>query len=86
MYEDGLLEATREAFSVVPDYLRSTEGVPNLMDYGIALGRRFRALKLWMVMRSMGISTEPFGVTISTWMASLAPTTPVTCSPPAITI
>jgi aromatic-L-amino-acid decarboxylase len=47
-------EATREAFSVVPDYLRSTEGVPNLMDYGIALGRRFRALKLWMVLRSMG--------------------------------
>jgi aromatic-L-amino-acid decarboxylase len=47
-------EATREAFSVVPDYLRSTEGVPNLMDYGVALGRRFRALKLWMVMRSMG--------------------------------
>jgi aromatic-L-amino-acid decarboxylase len=47
-------DATREAFSVVPDYLRSTEGVPNLMDYGIALGRRFRALKLWMVMRSMG--------------------------------
>lgn len=47
-------EATREAFSVVPDYLRSTEGIPNLMDYGIALGRRFRALKLWMVMRSMG--------------------------------
>ena len=46
--------ATPEAFSVVPDYLRSTEGVPNLMDYGIALGRRFRALKLWMVMRSMG--------------------------------
>jgi len=47
-------EATREAFSVVPDYLRSTEAVPNLMDYGLALGRRFRALKLWMVMRSMG--------------------------------
>lgn len=47
-------EATREAFAVVPDYLRSSEGVPNLMDYGVALGRRFRALKLWMVLRSMG--------------------------------
>ncbi|HTC82649.1 MAG TPA: pyridoxal-dependent decarboxylase, partial [Acidimicrobiia bacterium] len=47
-------ETTREAFSVVPDYLRSPEDAPNLMDYGIALGRRFRALKLWMVLRSMG--------------------------------
>ena len=46
--------ATREAFSVVPDYLASTEAVANRMDYGIALGRRFRALKLWMVLRAMG--------------------------------
>jgi aromatic-L-amino-acid decarboxylase len=44
----------REAFSVVPDYLRAPEDTPNLMDYGIALGRRFRALKLWIVLRSMG--------------------------------
>lgn len=47
-------EATREAFSVIPDYLQSTEPVANRMDYGIALGRRFRALKLWMVLRIMG--------------------------------
>lgn len=47
-------EAMRDAFSVVPDYLRSEEEVRNLMDYGIPLGRRFRALKLWMVMRAMG--------------------------------
>jgi aromatic-L-amino-acid decarboxylase len=47
-------EATRAAFSVVPDYLRSGEDTPNLMDYGVALGRRFRALKLWMVLRCLG--------------------------------
>jgi aromatic-L-amino-acid decarboxylase len=47
-------DAVREALSVVPDYLRSDEDVPNLMDYGIALGHRFRALKLWMVLRALG--------------------------------
>ncbi len=46
----------REAFSIVPDYLTTTEqGVTNLMDYGVQLGRRFRALKLWMVMRAFGL-------------------------------
>ncbi|MEK7667800.1 MAG: pyridoxal-dependent decarboxylase [Gemmatimonadota bacterium] len=45
----------RDAFSIVPDYLRTPEvGVTNLMDYGIQLGRRFRSLKLWMVMRAFG--------------------------------
>lgn len=46
----------RTAFSIVPDYLRSATGTEshNLMDYGISLGRRFRSLKLWMVMRRMG--------------------------------
>jgi aromatic-L-amino-acid decarboxylase len=49
-------EALREAFSVVPEYLRSSEvGVTNLMDYGFQLGRRFRALKLWMVIRAYGV-------------------------------
>jgi aromatic-L-amino-acid decarboxylase len=47
-------DRTREAFSVVPEYLRTPEPVRNLMDYGISLGRRFRALKLWMVIRSVG--------------------------------
>lgn len=47
-------EATRAAFSVVPDYLASTEEAANLMDFGLALGRRFRALKLWMVLAGMG--------------------------------
>ena len=45
----------RAAFSLVPEYLRTPEaGVTNLMDYGIQLGRRFRSLKLWMVIRGFG--------------------------------
>jgi aromatic-L-amino-acid decarboxylase len=46
----------RSAFSLVPEYLRTTEApaVRNLMDTGIQLGRRFRALKLWMVIRHFG--------------------------------
>jgi aromatic-L-amino-acid/L-tryptophan decarboxylase len=48
-------DALRQAFSLVPEYLRtSEEEVTNLMDYGPALGRRFRALKLWAVMRCYG--------------------------------
>jgi aromatic-L-amino-acid decarboxylase len=44
------------AFSLVPDYLRTEEeGVTNLMDLGVQLGRRFRALKLWMVIRAFGV-------------------------------
>jgi aromatic-L-amino-acid decarboxylase len=40
----------------VPAYLTTPEdgGVINLMDYGLSLGRRFRALKLWMVIRAYG--------------------------------
>jgi aromatic-L-amino-acid decarboxylase len=43
-------------FSLTPEYLRSAEShsVQNLMDTGIQLGRRFRALKLWMVLRHFG--------------------------------
>ena len=45
-----------ETFSLVPDYLQSAEeGVTNLMDLGIQLGRRFRSLKLWMVIRAFGV-------------------------------
>lgn len=49
-------EVVRRAFSLVPDYLVTPEGegVTNLMDYGPALGKRFRSLKLWMVMRRFG--------------------------------
>ncbi len=46
----------RRAFSLVPEYLRTPENprAVNLMDYGIPLGRRFRGLKLWFVMRYFG--------------------------------
>jgi len=50
------VDTFREAFSVVPEYLRTADtGVTNLMDYGVQLGRRFRALKLWMVIRAFGV-------------------------------
>src|SRR4051812_44036330 len=45
----------RDAFSLVPEYLRTTdEGAFNLSEYGPALGRRFRSLKLWAVLRCYG--------------------------------
>jgi aromatic-L-amino-acid decarboxylase len=44
----------RAAFSLVPDYLRSEDEATNLSEYGPALGRRFRALKLWAVIRCYG--------------------------------
>ncbi|HSS78264.1 MAG TPA: pyridoxal-dependent decarboxylase, partial [Thermoanaerobaculia bacterium] len=45
------------AFSLVPEYLRTGESsdVTNLMDLGFQLGRRFRSLKLWMVIRAFGV-------------------------------
>lgn len=50
------METLRRAFSLVPEYLRTSDdaGVKNQMDYGVQLGRRFRSLKLWMVMRYFG--------------------------------
>jgi aromatic-L-amino-acid/L-tryptophan decarboxylase len=44
----------RDAFSLVPEYLRTPEEVTSLSEYGPALGRRFRALKLWAVLRCHG--------------------------------
>jgi aromatic-L-amino-acid/L-tryptophan decarboxylase len=46
----------KQAFSLVAEYLKTsdTQTVKNGMDYGIQLGRRFRALKLWFVMRYFG--------------------------------
>jgi aromatic-L-amino-acid decarboxylase len=44
----------RAAFSLVPEYLRTSEEVTSLSEYGPALGRRFRALKLWAVLRCHG--------------------------------
>jgi aromatic-L-amino-acid decarboxylase len=51
------MDALRAAFSLTPEYLRTTEAAPvqNLMDTGIQLGRRFRSLTLWMVLRHFGV-------------------------------
>ena len=50
------MDSVRAAFSLTPEYLKTVEAAPvrNLMDTGIQLGRRFRALKLWMVLRHFG--------------------------------
>jgi aromatic-L-amino-acid decarboxylase len=54
------MDVLRSAFSLTPEHiLRTTEAGPggaarNLMDTGIQLGRRFRSLKLWMILRSFG--------------------------------
>ncbi len=44
-------------FEILPEYLKTAEGdrVNNYRDWGIALGRRFRALKLWFVIRTYGL-------------------------------
>jgi aromatic-L-amino-acid/L-tryptophan decarboxylase len=49
-------EVLRRAFSLVREYLVTGDGsrAVNMMDYGVPLGRRFRALKLWFVMRYYG--------------------------------
>lgn len=48
--------ALKQAFALLPEYLvtSTSNEATNLMDYGIQLGRRFRALKLWMVLRAFG--------------------------------
>jgi aromatic-L-amino-acid/L-tryptophan decarboxylase len=49
-------EVLRETFSLIPEYLKTTDSAEvNYMDYGLQLGRRFRALKLWMVMEHYGL-------------------------------
>ena len=50
-------EMLRRAFSLTPDYLKTAEGdsVTNGMDYTLQLGRRFRALKFWMIVRHYGV-------------------------------
>ncbi len=49
-------EALTRSFAIAPEYLKTAEDarVINYRDWGIALGRRFRALKLWFVIRSYG--------------------------------
>jgi aromatic-L-amino-acid decarboxylase len=50
------LDELKKAFSLVPEYLKTSDAseVKNGMDYGIQLGRRFRSLKLWFVLRYFG--------------------------------
>ncbi len=48
------LDLLKKAFSLVPEYLKTNEAVTNQMDYGIQLGRRFRSLKLWFILRYFG--------------------------------
>jgi aromatic-L-amino-acid decarboxylase len=50
------IERLRRVFTLVPEYLRgdTVEAQKNYMDYGIQLGRRFRALKAWVIFRSFG--------------------------------
>jgi aromatic-L-amino-acid decarboxylase len=47
----------KRAFTLVPEFLvtREQNEVVNYMDYGVQLGRRFRALKLWMIIRAFGV-------------------------------
>lgn len=49
-------EALADAFSLVPPYLRTRDAdeARDLMNYGVALGRSFRALKLFFVLRYFG--------------------------------
>ena len=50
------IERLRRVFTLVPEYLRGDTGGAdiNYMDYGVQLGRRFRAIKAWMVWRNFG--------------------------------
>ena len=50
------MDVMRQAFALTPEYLQTSEAatVKNLMDTGVQLGRRFRSLKLWMILRSYG--------------------------------
>lgn len=55
------LEAYKAAFSLLPEYLKTPENTAesdrptDLMDLGVQLGKRFRALKMWMVFRAFGV-------------------------------
>jgi aromatic-L-amino-acid/L-tryptophan decarboxylase len=49
-------EDFRAVFSLVPEFLRAGDDVPSLSEYAVPLGRRFRALKLWAVLRCYGRS------------------------------
>ena len=75
-------EALKRSFEILPEYLKTRPDsiVNNYRDWGIQLGRRFRALKLWFVIRSFGVSgiREKIRNHI-TWAAWLAEK--IDCSP-----
>ncbi|HEX8407421.1 MAG TPA: aminotransferase class I/II-fold pyridoxal phosphate-dependent enzyme [Thermoanaerobaculia bacterium] len=49
-------DVLRETFSLVPEFLKTTDTAEiNYMNYGLQLGRRFRALKLWLVLEHYGL-------------------------------
>ncbi len=48
------MDELRQAFSLTPEYLRTPDAAQNLSDTGVQLGRRFRSLKLWMILRYFG--------------------------------
>ncbi len=50
-------EVYRDAFSLVPEYIRTpvSDRVHNFSEYGVQMGRRFRALKLWFIIRWFGV-------------------------------
>jgi aromatic-L-amino-acid/L-tryptophan decarboxylase len=52
------VEALVRTFEILPEYLKTNESerVNNYRDWGVAMGRRFRALKLWFVIRTYGVS------------------------------
>ncbi len=52
------VDALLRSFALTPEYLRTAQDaeVANFRDWGIQLGRRFRALKLWFVLRSYGVA------------------------------
>lgn len=68
-------ESLIRTFEILPEYLKtkSDSVVNNYRDWGIPLGRRFRALKLWFVIRSFGVDKmqEIIRNQIS-WVQSLA--------------
>lgn len=68
-------QALINTFSILPEYLKTAHDkiVNNYRDWSVPLGRRFRALKLWFVMRSMGVeamqSTLREHIRIGQWLA-----------------
>jgi aromatic-L-amino-acid decarboxylase len=48
------MDVVRQAFALTPEYLKTPDVTRNLMDTGVQLGRRFRSLKLWMILRYFG--------------------------------